>query len=161
MFIKKHREFLPTHYYLVGNFLVLCRANFPTFLTLDFPLLLIALGNRFKFHINLVQGFKKLLNGILDLSLKRHRQIHFLVLPIQVYCLGYNYCISNRLKALKTKLSPLEKNGIQIRIQIISFSQWSNIIENGAILDTVKQVQGITLQFHYTRHIIWHVSIAT
>ena len=73
MFIKKHREFLPTHQYLVGNFLVLCREsrvvrNFLTFFTLDFPLLLVALGNRLKFHINLVQGFKKLLNGFLDLS---------------------------------------------------------------------------------------------
>ena len=43
--------------------------NFPTFLTLDFPLLLVALGNRLKFRINLVQGFKKLLSGFLDLSL--------------------------------------------------------------------------------------------
>ena len=46
---------------------------------------------------------------------------------------------------MKTNLSPLEKNGIRIRIQIISFLQWSNIIENGAILDTVKQVQGMPL----------------
>ena len=43
------------------------------------------------------------------------------------------------------KLSPLEENGIRIRIQIISFSQRLNIIENGAILDTVKQVQGMPL----------------
>ena len=41
---------------------------FPTFLTLDFALLLVALRNRLKFHINLVQGFKKLLSGFLDLS---------------------------------------------------------------------------------------------
>ena len=71
MFVKKHREFFPTHWYLVVNFLVLCRAsrvnrNFLTFFTLDFPLLLVALGNRLKFRINLVQGFKKLLNGFLD-----------------------------------------------------------------------------------------------
>ena len=52
------------------------------------------------------------------------------------------------------KLSPLEENGIRIRIRIISFSQGLNIIENGAILDTVKQVQGMSLQFHYTRHIV-------
>ena len=44
---------------------------------------------------------------------------------------------------MTTKLSPLEKNGIRIRI--ISFSQRSNFIENGATLDTVKQVQGMPL----------------
>ena len=64
---------------------------------------------------------------------------------MQVHSLGYDYCIWNRLKALETKLSPLEINGIQTRIQIISFSQWSNIIENGAILDAVKQVQDMPL----------------
>ena len=66
--------------------------NFPTFLTLYFSLfLLVALGNRLKFHINLVRGFKKLLNGFI--FLKRYRQIHFVVPPMQVYCLGCNYCI--------------------------------------------------------------------
>ena len=60
---KKHWEFLPMHQYLVGNFLVSWQAsrtvrNFPAFLTLDFPLLLSSLGNRLKFHINLVQVLK-------------------------------------------------------------------------------------------------------
>ena len=41
---------------------------FPTFFALDFSQLSDALRKRFKFHINMQQGLKKLLNGLLDLS---------------------------------------------------------------------------------------------
>ena len=66
--------------------------------------------------------------------LKPHHHIHFFVPPVQVSCLGCNYCIWNRLKALKTRLSFFRKNGIRIPIRIISFSQWSNIVENGTVI---------------------------
>ena len=65
MFIKKHREFLQTIWYLVGNFLVLYR--FPTLIILDFSTFSTL---DLKFHINLGQGPKKLLNGFIDLSFK-------------------------------------------------------------------------------------------
>ena len=42
--------------------------NFPTFFALDFPQLSDALRKSLKFHINVRQGLKKLLNGLLDLS---------------------------------------------------------------------------------------------
>ena len=42
--------------------------NFPTFLALDFSQLSDALTKRLKFHINVRQGLKKVLNGLLDLS---------------------------------------------------------------------------------------------
>ena len=89
MFIK-NKEFPPTYLYLVGNFLVLCRAssavrNIPTFLILDFPQLLDILGNRLKYHINIVQGFKKTKWVFRFLILLSHRYIRFFVLPIQVY----------------------------------------------------------------------------
>ena len=50
-----------SYLYLVGHFLVLCRAssslrNFPTFLALDFPQLLHVLRKRLKFHIYIEQG---------------------------------------------------------------------------------------------------------
>ena len=44
------------------------RRNFPNFFALDFPQLLYALRKKLKFHLNVEQGFKKLLNGLLDLS---------------------------------------------------------------------------------------------
>ena len=40
--------------------------NFATFFALDFLQLLDALGKRWKYDIILQQGFKKLLNGLLD-----------------------------------------------------------------------------------------------
>ena len=42
--------------------------NFPTFLALDFSQLSDALRKRLKCHIIVRQGFKKLLNGLIDLS---------------------------------------------------------------------------------------------
>ena len=53
-----------------------------------------------------------------------HHHIPIFVPPTQVYCFGYNYCIWNRLKALKTRLHLLSKIGrIQDYklIQIIPF----------------------------------------
>ena len=43
--------------------------NFPTFLALDFPQLSDVLRKRVKFHINLWKVLKRVLNGLLDLSL--------------------------------------------------------------------------------------------
>ena len=62
-----------SYWYLVGNFLVLRRPsralrNFPIFLALDCPQVLGVLRNRLKFHIDIKQGLKNLLNGFLDLS---------------------------------------------------------------------------------------------
>ena len=41
--------------------------NFSTFLALDFPQLVDALGKRLKFQVSVKQDLKELLNGLLDL----------------------------------------------------------------------------------------------
>ena len=52
--------------------------NFATFFALDFLQLLDALGKRWKYDIILQQGFKKLLNGLLDSPfLRGYYRIHF------------------------------------------------------------------------------------
>ena len=77
------KDFLTIYLYLVGNFRVLCRAsstlrNFATFFALDFLQLLDALGKRWKYDIILQQGFRKLLNGLLDSPFfGGYHRIHF------------------------------------------------------------------------------------
>ena len=56
---RKFSNFVPTASSALRNSL--------TFLALDFPRLSDALRKRLKFHINVRQGLKKLLNGLLDL----------------------------------------------------------------------------------------------
>ena len=89
--------------------------NFPTFLALDFSQLSDALTKRLKFHINVRQGLKKVLNGLLDLS------FYWVIISsifrssntsdvIIIFDLGCDYYIWNRLEALKTALLLFQKN---------------------------------------------------
>ena len=86
--------------------------NFPTFLALDFSQLSDALRKRLKCHIIVRQGFKKLLNGLIDLSfywviissIFRSSNTRFLS---WMWLLYLKYC---RLEALKTMLPPFAKN---------------------------------------------------
>ena len=83
--------------------------NFPTFLALDFPQLSDAQRQRLKFHINVRQGLKKLLNGLLDLSCC-WIIISSIFRSSNTSFLGCDYCIWNRLELLKTMLLPFPKN---------------------------------------------------
>ena len=71
---SKGTRFILTYMHLVGNFLnfVLRTSrplrDFSTLLSPDFLNLLDTLGKRLKFDINIQQGFKKVLNGLLNLS---------------------------------------------------------------------------------------------
>ena len=86
--------------------------NFPTFLALDFSQLSDALRKRLKFHIIVRQGFKKLLNGLVDLSfywviissIFRSSNTSFLS---WMWLLYLRHC---RLEVLKTTVPSFAKN---------------------------------------------------
>ena len=59
--------------------------NLPTFFALDFQQLLDAPGKRLKYDINVQQGFKKLLNSLLDSSfVGGYHRIHFRFLQYEI-----------------------------------------------------------------------------
>ena len=58
-------------------------------------------------------------------------QIHSFVLPIQISCLRRDYCVWNRLEALKMRLLPLAKNGRNVNLFGLFYFhnpiKWDNI----------------------------------
>ena len=105
--IRIHR-----YLYLVGRHLRLCRAfsaliNFPIFLALDFLLLLDVWRNRLKFHIDLEQDLKKLLNMFLDLS------CYLVTIASTILFLQCKLIVLNR--SLEDEVAPSSKTWVDYR----------------------------------------------
>lgn len=102
-----------------------------------------------KLHINVKQGWKntwrvqqtpKLLLGFYH--------IHFFVRPIDVSYLGCDYCISNRLEALKMRLLSILEDGentnwFNIFIFIIMWNETIFVIINGSKFKTQKAERNV------------------